>query len=237
MCVDCSGGFWASFCFRLVTLHSEANMKMWLFVYLYVEPVSRSKDYVRSWIKQNTQKMVLSYACAHLCRRVCLRGGHPFLRMYLWWSLCTLYLHACQVRATVGDSGLCCCACVLCMCTVWSVIQKKKHTLSDGEIRYAICRISYVAETVLVFPPFKQLAVFNQRHGVVGSVQPFVVVVPVMRLASGGWWISKAAVKHDIHLSFRHRYHLCRIVSLWHQRNCCLSIKVYKTSLWHVDET
>ena len=151
--------------------------------------------------------------------------------MYLWWSLCTLYLHACQVKATVGDSGLCCCACVLCMCTVWSVIKMKKHTLCDGEIRYAVCRISYVAETVLVFPPFKQLVVFNQRHGVVGSVQPFVVVVPVMMLASGGWWTSKATVKHDIHLSFRHRYHLCRIVSLWHQWNCCLGIKVYKTSL------
>ena len=24
----------------------------------------------------------------------------------------TLYLHACQVRVTVGDSGLCCCTCV-----------------------------------------------------------------------------------------------------------------------------
>ena len=32
--------------------------------------------------------------------------------MYLWWSLCTSYLHACQMRVTVGDSGLCCCACV-----------------------------------------------------------------------------------------------------------------------------
>ena len=30
---------------------------------------------------------------------------------YLWWSLCTLYLHVCQVRVAVGDSGLCC-ACV-----------------------------------------------------------------------------------------------------------------------------
>ena len=29
-------------------------------------------------------------------------------QMYLWWSLCTLYLHTCQVRVTVGDSGLCC---------------------------------------------------------------------------------------------------------------------------------
>ena len=28
--------------------------------------------------------------------------------MCLWWSLRTLYLHACQVRVTVGDSGLCC---------------------------------------------------------------------------------------------------------------------------------
>ena len=33
-------------------------------------------------------------------------------RLYLWWSLCTLYLHACQVRVTVGDSGLCSCTCV-----------------------------------------------------------------------------------------------------------------------------
>ena len=27
-------------------------------------------------------------------------------------ELCTLYLHTCQVRVTVGDSGLCCCTCV-----------------------------------------------------------------------------------------------------------------------------
>ena len=29
--------------------------------------------------------------------------------MYVCWSLWTLYLHACQVRGTVGDSGLCWC--------------------------------------------------------------------------------------------------------------------------------
>ena len=29
--------------------------------------------------------------------------------MYLMWNLCTLYLLACQVKVTVGDSGLCCC--------------------------------------------------------------------------------------------------------------------------------
>ena len=33
---------------------------------------------------------------------------HPLLRMSLWWSLCTLSLHACQVRVTEGDLGLCC---------------------------------------------------------------------------------------------------------------------------------
>ena len=32
-----------------------------------------------------------------------------FLRMYLWWGLCTLYLLAFQVRVPIGDSGLCCC--------------------------------------------------------------------------------------------------------------------------------
>ena len=30
-------------------------------------------------------------------------------RAPLGWSLCTLYLHACQLRVTVGDSNLCCC--------------------------------------------------------------------------------------------------------------------------------
>ena len=28
-------------------------------------------------------------------------SNHLKIRMYLWWSLCTLYLHACQVRVTV----------------------------------------------------------------------------------------------------------------------------------------
>ena len=31
------------------------------------------------------------------------------LRMYLWWSLCTLNLHVCQVRVTIGNPGLYCC--------------------------------------------------------------------------------------------------------------------------------
>ena len=36
-------------------------------------------------------------------------GGASFLVMYFWCSLCSLYLLACQVGVTVGDSGFCCC--------------------------------------------------------------------------------------------------------------------------------
>ena len=32
-----------------------------------------------------------------------------YIQRRISWSWCTLYLHACQVRVTVGDSGLCCC--------------------------------------------------------------------------------------------------------------------------------
>ena len=34
------------------------------------------------------------------------------LKMFLWCSSSTLYLLACQVRVTVGNSGRCCCVCV-----------------------------------------------------------------------------------------------------------------------------
>ena len=37
---------------------------------------------------------------------------------YVWRSWCTLHLLACQVRVTVGDSGLCCCVCVT-SCERW----------------------------------------------------------------------------------------------------------------------
>ena len=38
-------------------------------------------------------------------------GGHYFKDVPLV-SLVTLYLLACHVRVTIGDSGLCCCVCV-----------------------------------------------------------------------------------------------------------------------------
>ena len=33
--------------------------------------------------------------------------GHPFPRIYLWWSLCTLYLLACQARVTDSRFSSC----------------------------------------------------------------------------------------------------------------------------------
>ena len=37
----------------------------------------------------------------------CMINGYKW-RMYLWWSLYTLYLHTCWVRVTVGNSDLHC---------------------------------------------------------------------------------------------------------------------------------
>ena len=57
-------------------------------------------------------KMCVSFWCLTSTEaRRPIRDGLVW-KLYLWWSLCTLYLHACQVRVTVGDTGLCCCTCV-----------------------------------------------------------------------------------------------------------------------------
>lgn len=44
------------------------------------------------------------FCLTHLCRPVSLKW-----RFYFQWSLSTLYLLACQVGVTVGDTGLCFC--------------------------------------------------------------------------------------------------------------------------------
>ena len=61
--------------------------------------------------ERKKEKRVSQYVCACMCAsEVHPQGWFDDLRMYLWWSLCTLYL--CQVRVTVDVSGLCCCTCV-----------------------------------------------------------------------------------------------------------------------------
>ena len=62
--------------------------------------------------------------------------------MYLWW-FCTLYLHACQMRVTIGDSGLCCFLCdifwaLITSCLCWSWILK----LSLSITRTHACTLS-----------------------------------------------------------------------------------------------
>ena len=96
-----------------------------------------------TWIacKCKVHKLMPVHTCVAECARivgyiymcVCVTGGHPFSRMYLWCSLCSLYLCACQVRVAVGDLGLCCCACVACfkqwLAPLWEecLCQKLPH--------------------------------------------------------------------------------------------------------------
>jgi len=47
--------------------------------------------------------------CFICCREFCHDNVCPQEKKNLWGSLCILYLYTCQVTATVGDSGLCCC--------------------------------------------------------------------------------------------------------------------------------
>ena len=58
------------------------------------------------------------------------------IRGCLWWSLCTCYLFACQVRITVGDSGLCC----FCFCDVFRV-----------QINSLVCRFCTSALGLVLF--------------------------------------------------------------------------------------
>ena len=81
--------------------------------------------------------------------------------MYLWWSLYTLYLHACQVRVTLGDSGLCCCACA-------TSVEPKLTPLCLG---FAPAFLSYVhnkTSCVLIlndFPRSIVLVISDRREG------------------------------------------------------------------------
>ena len=82
------------------------------------EAVSRSTDLVRSPIKIGSVvclcTCVAEYAWngGYVCHL-----GHPFLRMYLWWSLLYLVFTCMSGGVAVGDSGLSCC--VPCL---WSAI-------------------------------------------------------------------------------------------------------------------
>ena len=57
------------------------------------------------WDRTNTCAAECAWKRGYICHR-----RHSFLRIYLWWSLCTLYIYTRMPDGfTVGDSGLCCC--------------------------------------------------------------------------------------------------------------------------------
>ena len=84
----------------------------------------------------NTRELISAQQTSHKdsnkdlsCLRVYNYKPHQrYMYMYLWWSLCTLYLHACQVRVTVGNSSLCRCTCVTSMYLWQSLCTLYLHT-------------------------------------------------------------------------------------------------------------
>ena len=64
--------------------------------------------------KYKVHRGISSYVCKYKVHKNSTRctSTPEVERMFLWWSLCTLYLHVCQVRVIIDDSGLCCCTCV-----------------------------------------------------------------------------------------------------------------------------
>ena len=60
--------------------------------------------------------------------------------------ICTLYLYACQVnRVTVGDSGLCCCACVM-------SFERQLTPSCVDSINFCPCRVHYMLFLLLRSP-------------------------------------------------------------------------------------
>ena len=91
---------------------------MYLCITSYVEPVSSSKDYVRSGVKFGSVLCLYTPVSRSVPEMegmiiVCHGRASSFMKLYLWRSLCALHLLACQVRLTVDDSGLSCCGCVM----------------------------------------------------------------------------------------------------------------------------
>jgi len=68
------------------------------------------------------------------------QGNTPKTKDYLWWSLCTLYLHACQVRVIVGSSGLCR------TYVFWVLINSFACWFSKAEQRRSVTALPQVGE-------------------------------------------------------------------------------------------
>ena len=60
-------------------------------------------------------------------------------RMYFWWSVCTLYLHASDVWVTVGDSGFC--------CYVWVLINSLVCWFCTSALGFILLQIVIMTES------------------------------------------------------------------------------------------
>ena len=72
--------------------------------------LQRKQEHRSNWLPSMLLHLLLSSMQNEV--RCCVgstvsRSDLETKRIYLWWSWCTLYLHACQARGTVGASGLC----------------------------------------------------------------------------------------------------------------------------------
>ena len=81
---------------------------MVMVVVVVVQPNTPESNVLRNFFSSSSP----GFSWLFSRRRINRTLQSNILSMYVWWSLCTLYLHACQVRVTAGDSGLCCRVCV-----------------------------------------------------------------------------------------------------------------------------
>ena len=86
---------------------------------------------------------------------------HNILRLYFWWSLCTLYLLTGQVWVAVGDSGRGCRVCLFSWwrSTVRSTLTWENHVPYQQELLQPI--IHWPQMTAL---QYERLLIYSQRH-------------------------------------------------------------------------
>ena len=140
--------------------------------------------------------------------------------MYLWWSLCTLYLHACRVIVTVGNSDLCCCTCIMyfecwlaLLCVDPGLILFQIHEKSSWyqscishHIRLPVYEVYLMKMNVLIKASIKiiqpTITLFCSHH----DLNPITPIVPGTRASPPGlsWHRSGPSVACPVLSSLLH---------------------------------
>ena len=133
------------------------------------------------------------------------------LRRYLWWRLRTLYLHACRVRVPIGDSGLCCYACVMyfeCkstpllvdsawtlglvlfqICWWWFWCKKKKKERKKERRTLARARLHFGCCTLIFEPHNDKHRSMRAMHVQTWILCFFCLGIPLFVGGGGGGWL------------------------------------------------